>query len=166
MEYLDVVDENDQVVGRASYNDIYKKLLSHRIVHILIYNDKGEMAIQLRSKNKVFLPLHWSTSVGGHVQAGESFEQAAKRECREEIGAEVQMEFVGKILYEDKIFFKGLKKFLGVFKATSNGPFNINKEEVARFEYFSIDVIKSMIKAGEKFHPELLFLIDTYFSQK
>lgn len=156
-EYLDIVNEKDEVIGKTSYAEIYAKLHNHRIVHVLLFNDKGEMALQLRSKHKKFCPQHWVTAVGGHVQSGESYEEAALREMEEEIGVQVPVEFLRKDRYEWQ--GRSLIKFLGTYKATYNGPFEINPEEVEKVEYFGIDEIKKMISAGEKFHPELLFLL-------
>jgi isopentenyldiphosphate isomerase len=77
MEKLDVVNERDEVVGSAPKDEIYTRSLRHRIVHILIFNDSEEMALQLRSKGMSFCPNHWSTAVGGHVSSGETCEGAA-----------------------------------------------------------------------------------------
>jgi isopentenyldiphosphate isomerase len=162
MEVLDVVNDKDEVIGEASIKDIYEKKLFHRIVHILIFNKKGEMALQLRSKYKSFCPGYWSTSVGGHVQKGETPEQGALRELREELGVNNKIEFAFKDLYEgDK---NVPKKFLITFKTTHNGPFKINPEEVEKIEFFSMEKIRKMIKQGEKIHPELLFLLKKHFS--
>ena len=160
MEFLDVVNDNDEVVGRASKKEIYEKKLQHRIVHILIFNDKGEMALQLRSKHKSFCPHHWSTPVGGHVQSGETYEEAALREFQEELGTTTGITFAYKDLYDDG---RGLKKILVTFKTNFNGPFNINPKEVERVEFFSLDEIQEMIDSGENFHPELLFLLKRHF---
>ena len=93
MEFLDVVNENDEVMDRASKREVYEKLLTHRIVHILIFNDKGEMALQLQSKYKSFCPNHWCTAAAGHVLSGESYEKAALRELEEEIGVKTTIAF-------------------------------------------------------------------------
>ncbi len=85
-EILDVVNENDEVIGSAPYSEIYSAKRSHRICHLFIFNDAGEMALQLRSKTKSFLPGYWSTAVGGHVLSGETYEIAIMRESMEEIG--------------------------------------------------------------------------------
>jgi len=166
MEFLDVVNENDEVIGRASYNEIYEQLLVHRIAHILIFNDRREMLLQLRSKNKGFCPLHWGTSVGGHVQSGESYEDAAKREFEEELGTSTDISFLRKDFYVDNKFNIGLKKFLGTFTTTFNGPFKINPEEVEKIEFLSLDKIQDMINKDEKFHPELLFILNKQFGVK
>ena len=157
MEMLDIVNDQDEVIGKTSYADVYDKLHNHRIVHVLIFNDKGEMALQLRSKQKKFCPQHWVTAVGGHVQSGESYEQAALREMEEEVGVQLPVEFLRKDRYEWQS--ESLIKFLATFKAVFNGPFEVNPEEVDRVEFFSMDKIKQMIANDEKFHPELLFLL-------
>lgn len=159
MEYLDVVNEKDEVVGKASRPDIYHNQLRHRIVHVFVFNDEGKLALQLRSKKCSFCPLHWVTSVGGHVQSGETYAEAAIRESEEELGFRPDIELIGNFLYVDKTHNVGLKKFLGVFKAKHPGPFTIDEEAVEKVEYFSRDEIKKMIDKGEKFHPELLFLL-------
>ena len=156
MEYLDIVDDKDNVVGKTTIDQIYEKNLIHRIVHILIFNDNGEMALQLRSKHKKFCPHHWSTAVGGHVQSGETYEQAAHRECLEELGKEnLIIDKVAKHRYKNK--------FVVTFKATYNGPFTINQEEVDEVRFFAIPKIKELIKNHEKFHPELAFLIEQLY---
>ena len=164
-EFMDFVNEKDEVVGKALQKDIYGKLLTHRIVHVLVFNDKNEMVLQLRSKNKNFTPGHWSTSAGGHVQSGETYEQAALRELEEELGIKTKLEFLSKDLYNDKSR-PGMEKFLGVFRTTYQGRFKINPEEVERVEFFSLDKIQKMIDGGEKFHPELLFLLKKHFGIK
>ena len=159
MEFLDVVNERDEIVGNASKKDVYERLLPHRIVHVLIFNDKGEMALQLRG-NVSFCPHHWSTAVGGHVQSGESCEQAALREFEEELGTKAKIELVYKDFYNDS---RDLKKFLYTFTCTFNGPFTPDPKDVDRIEFFTVDKIRAMIDAGEKFHPELLFLLEKHF---
>lgn len=161
-EIMDIVDLNDVVIGQATQDEVYAKLLPHRIVHVLIFNSKGEMAMQLRSAKKSYCPLHWVTTVGGHVQTGESYEQAALREMKEEIGVQLPMEFFKKDSYNDT---RNLQKFLVTFKATYNGPFTINPDEVERVDFFSLEAIQEMMQEGEKFHPELLFLLQRYFVQ-
>ena len=159
MEQLDVVNEKDEVINTVSISKIYENKLCHRIVHVLIFNDQGEMALQLRSQNKSFCPGHWSTSVGGHVSAGEDYKTAALREFAEELGTTSEIIFLRKDLYA-----KDLIKFLSTFKTTFNGPFKVNLEEVDKVEFFSLEKIQEMINQGEKFHPELLFLLEKEFN--
>ncbi len=163
MEFLDVVNKNDEVVGSATKQEVHDKFLMHRIVHVLVFNKKDKLALQLRSKNVPFCPYHWSTTVGGHVQSGESYEQAAAREFQEELGTNPKLEFFSKDFYEAP---SGLKEFLTTFKTVSEGPFNSNPKEVELVKFFGMDEIQEMINSGEKFHPELLFLLRKHFGLK
>lgn len=160
MEILTVVDSNNSVIGQATEDEVYEKKLSHRVVHVLIFNDRGEMALQMRSAKKSFCPLHWSTAVGGRVQVGEHYDDAAVRECKEELFLDSKPEFLYQDLYEDGT---PIKRFLAVYKILFNGPFTVNKEEVDRVEFFSLPAIKNMIRHGEKFHPELVHILKGRF---
>ena len=159
MEYLDVVDKKDKVIRKASKKEVYEKKLIHRIVHILIFDKKGRMALQLRSK-VFFCPYCWSTAVGGHVKSGESCEKAALREFKEELGVKRKLEFFSKDFYQAKDI---PNKFLYTYKAVYEGPFKVNKKAVEKIEFFTMKEIAKMIKNKEKFHPELLFLLKKYF---
>jgi isopentenyldiphosphate isomerase len=159
MEILDVIDEEDNVIGQMAHADINTKLLPHRIVHVLIFNKEGKMLLQKRSATKSFCPHHFSTAVGGHVQSKESYEEAAYREFEEELGVRVPINFMFKTKYLDpRNFFMSL----GIFSAVYDGDFEINKDEVESVEYFSRDELDSMIANGELFHPELKFLLEKY----
>ena len=71
MEFLDVVDDQNQIIGQASRDALYADFLNHRIVHIIVVNSTGQVALQLRSKDVSILPNHWCTAAVGHVQVGE-----------------------------------------------------------------------------------------------
>ncbi len=158
-EFLDIVDLNDQTIGKATRDDIYSKSLCHRIVHVLIFNEDGKIALQKRSKTVSFCPGHWSTAVGGHVQAGESYVEGALREFEEELGVIAAVSFFSKDLYEAE---GSPSKFVTAFKAQYNGPFKHNPEDVELVDFFTLDEIAQMIENGELFHPELLFLLNKY----
>lgn len=160
MEFLDIVDKNDNVISKASKDDAYTKSLCHRISHVLIFDDQEKMVLQMRSSKVSFCPDHWSTAVGGHVQAGETYEQAALREYQEELGTKSNLEFVGKDFYDVP---NKPDKFLATFKTKFNGPFNPDPEVVSEVAAFDIEDIKKMIEEGEKFHPELLFILERYY---
>ena len=160
MEIMDVVNRNDEVIGTAARDEVYQKALCHRIVHVLIFNDKNEMALQRRSATVSFCPLHWSTAVGGHVKSKESYAEAALREYDEELGTKSRLEFFSKDYYEAK---GSPSKFIVAFKTIFNGPFKFDRTVVESVDFFAIEKINEMVEKGEKFHPELLFLLRKYF---
>ncbi|MFH1405090.1 MAG: glycosyltransferase [Patescibacteria group bacterium] len=164
-ERIDIINKHDEVIGSATKSEIYKNKHLHRIVHVLVFNKKGEMALQLQAKEKSFCPLHWSTAVGGHVQSGERPKIAATREMKEEIGINCAMKFFTKnfFTYKDSDPNNDLTKLLFFFKTQHEGPFLPRPGEVDSVEFFSFDQIQSMISKGEKFHPELLFFLEKYY---
>lgn len=84
-EYFDVVDASDRVIGIAPREYIHAHNIFHRAVHVFVFNRKGEIFIQKRSLNKDTAPGKWVSSCSGHVDAGEYYYEAARRELGEEI---------------------------------------------------------------------------------
>lgn len=160
MEMLDIVDKDDNVLDIVSRDESYKKNLRHRIVHVLIFDNEGRMLLQRRSKKVKTLPNYWSTAVGGHVQSGESYKDAALREYEEELGTTSNIELFKKDHYKNK---NGPDKILSIFKSIFTGPFNPDPKVVSEIRFFTINEMKDMIDNGEKFHPELVFLLNKYF---
>ena len=158
---MDVVNDQDEVIGQASKKEVYEKLLTHRIAEVFVFNDAGELLLQKRSANCSYCPLHWSMSAAGHVDTGETYEQAIHREMQEEIGVDLPLTFVGKEYYTEDP--RNVMKFIAVFQATSNGPFNVNPQEVDSVAFFPLDRVREMIKNGEPFHPQMKYMLARYF---
>lgn len=86
-EYIDIVDQNGTPTGiSAPKSEIHAKGHLHNTVHVWLYSSKGEILLQQRAASKTICPLLWDVSVAGHIDAGETIEQAAVREAKEEIG--------------------------------------------------------------------------------
>ena len=86
-EFLDVVTEKGEVIKTLPRSRIHgDPSLLHKVVHVLVFNSKGELILQKRSMIKDVAPGKWDTSVGGHVNAGETLKDAVMREMEEELG--------------------------------------------------------------------------------
>ena len=86
MEYLDIVTEDNVVINKALRSECHgNPHLIHRAAHILVFNSSGQILLQKRSLNKDIQPGKWDTSVGGHVDSGETYEEAAHKELYEEL---------------------------------------------------------------------------------
>jgi isopentenyl-diphosphate delta-isomerase len=148
-EYFDVVDENDKVISKAKRKDCHSNPeLIHRAVHIIIFNSKGHMLLEKRSMKKDMYPGLWC-DIAGHLDSGESYEEAARRELEEETGLEVPLKFLFK-------FRKDAEKeteFISVFRCESEGPFRINPEETQFVRFFDLPEIKEMLKDGSSITP-------------
>lgn len=86
-EWVPLVDEKGQVTGQAPRSQVHNgsKLL-HPVVHLHVFNKNKGILMQKRPLNKQIQPGKWDTAVGGHISAGETLEQALKKEAFEEIG--------------------------------------------------------------------------------
>lgn len=106
-ELVDIVDEKNELTGEImTRQEAHRVGALHRSAHILIYNSKGEILLQLRSKNKKSHPNTWDVSAAGHVEEGENPIVTALREMKEEIGLladESALEF-WSVQRESKIF--------------------------------------------------------------
>lgn len=85
-EAVEVVDKNDKPLCVLSLPDASRQVLRHRTVLVLVYDAKGRLFLQKRSKTKTLYPGRWDLSATGHVKASESREDAAIRELFEELG--------------------------------------------------------------------------------
>ncbi|MFT7495695.1 MAG: isopentenyl-diphosphate delta-isomerase type 1 [Urechidicola sp.] len=134
-ELLDVVDENDQVVAVKTRGEIHAKGLLHRAVHILVFNQKGDLFIQKRSMSKDECPGFWDTSAAGHVDSGEDYVNCAIRELYEELGITVKLPL--EFLFKLKPEMSSGMEHTTVFSYVDEGPFQLQKEEIDEGNWIS-----------------------------
>jgi isopentenyldiphosphate isomerase len=88
-EIFDIVDENDRAIGQAPRAECHgNPALVHRVAHVLVFDRHDRLLLQKRAMTKDIQPGRWDTSVGGHLDPGESYLEAASREMHEELGIE------------------------------------------------------------------------------
>lgn len=162
VEMFDVVDEDDNVIGQAPRAECHKNnKLIHRSAGVLVFNSKGELLLQKRSMTKDTNPGKWDISSWGHNDVGESYDHAAARELKEELGIDKAIKFALKsfysVDYESEIY--------QVYIAESDGPFKPDPEEIIKLEFFSLDKIKKWIKESpEEFTEGCIQVLEEYFN--
>lgn len=104
-ELLPLVDQWGNIVGTLTRQEAHNgtKLL-HPVVHLHLFNSQGELYLQHRPKWKDVQPDKWDTACGGHVDLGESIEQALRREVKEELQiTDFEPEPLGSYIFESDI---------------------------------------------------------------
>jgi 8-oxo-dGTP pyrophosphatase MutT (NUDIX family) len=92
-ELIDVLDENGQKTEQVlPIDEVHKQELWHGVAHIWVYNDKGQILLQLRHPNKSWGGGKWDLAGGGHISASEAPDIAALRELKEELGLDAKLE--------------------------------------------------------------------------
>lgn len=97
-EYIDIVTATGEPTGKTALkSEAHKNGWYHNTIHLWLYTKKGEILLQQRSHKKTIHPLLWDVSAAGHIDAGESFADAAIRETKEEIGLTLKPEELTKV---------------------------------------------------------------------
>jgi len=114
---------------------VHRLGLKHRAVHVLVFNSGGEIFLQKRSMKKDTAKGKWDSSSSGHVDSGEDYDACAVRELREEIGLRVAQtpERLFKIDARPETGWE----FCWVYRCESEGPFELNPDEIERGEWFT-----------------------------
>lgn len=89
---LDIVNEHDEVIGRAERDEVHRVGLVCRLVYVCFYTPDGNVILQRRSLTKKNDPGKLTTTVSGHVASGQNYLQAALRESLEETGIEINQD--------------------------------------------------------------------------
>jgi isopentenyldiphosphate isomerase len=127
VEYLDVVDDLDRVVGRATRAEVHRLRLRHRAAHILVFNRRGEVFLQRRALTKECSPGCWDSSTAGHVAAGEDYDECAWREIEEELG--VRPVAAMPRLFQIPACAETGQEFVWVYRTAHVGPFTLDPAE-------------------------------------
>ena len=155
-ELFDVVDENDRVIGAAPRREVHAKKLTHRAVHILVHDAAGRLFLQRRSLSKDTFPGCWDSSCSGHVDAGETYLEAATRELGEELGWRDSSPTLRPLLKLPSSPVTGYE-FIEVFLlGPLAGPFTLHPEEISEGRWIEpAELTRWMESAPEVFASAL-----------
>jgi len=153
-EVVPLVDENGTVTGRAVRDDLHynpKGKLLHPVVHLHVFDKRGELYLQKRQETKLIQPGKWDTAVGGHISWGETLEESLRRETFEEIGLkDFKPMFVSKYVWETD----AEKELVYMFVTVTDVQPVFNPDEIAEGKFWSAGTIEHNLNKGI-FNPNL-----------
>ncbi len=145
-EYLEIINDNGDVIGIAPRTEIHgDPSLIHRAVHILIFNQRGELLLQKRSMSKDLRPGMWDTSVGGHLLPGESPDDGAMREMDEELGIRLcELTFLYTYIHSNDVE----TEMVTTFRCIYEGKIFPDLDEIDEVRFWGIDEITDNLDKG------------------
>lgn len=164
-----VVDKDNRFVRWEPRRVIHEQRLFHRSIHVLVFDTQGRLVIQRRHADKQTYPRYWDCSISGHVEEEDYpgypgtfdpdaelekvYERTASRELKEELGVEAPLSFLGHFPPDPLIRYEHVH----LFRATSDGPFVFQKEEIEEIRRVSAKELSAMQEEGEPLTKSLLF---------
>jgi isopentenyldiphosphate isomerase len=148
-ETLDLVDGSNRVIGTIRRGEVHgNPMLQHRAVHVFVVNQQGDYFLQKRSRSKRVQPGKWDSSVGGHLAAGQTYEQGALKELGEELGVVLAdpgvLRFSHEYVWQSDFETEHIKTFILEY----SGPFKLQEEEVEAGRFWPVREIREAVGKG------------------
>ena len=144
-----VVDEEDNVIGAERMPEAIRKGMIRRAARVYVFNESGQLLVQQRSQ-KVLKPLLLDQSAAGHVDEGETYEQAAYRELEEELGiTNTSLELV-VTSFRTTDFFNAIYRVI----VPDDIKIQFDSEEIEQVLWYDPDTLTTeMRQQPDKFNP-------------
>lgn len=146
-EIFPIVDEKGNVIGKATRKECHSgSRLLHPVVHLHVLNANGDIYLQKRSIHKFIQPGKWDTAVGGHMDYGETVEQALERETREELGfTDYEPKHLFSYVYDSEVEREMVHTF---FTITDRNSFDFDPAEVNEGRFWTVEEVRQAIGTG------------------
>ena len=146
-EWFDVVNERDEVIRRATRGEVHATGLWHRAVHVMVFDAAGRVFLQKRSMLKDLSPGLWDSSCSGHLDAGEDYDAAARRELGEEIGVRLKAAEAPPRWFRIDACEPTGWEFVWVYRLRYDGPITIEPLEIQYGEWLAPAEISARVAA-------------------
>ncbi len=158
-EWVDIVDEQNEVIAQSSRQQMRAQRLRHRATYIVVHDGMGKILVQRRTDSKDYYPGWLDATAGGVVQSGENVLESARREAEEELGiAGVPFAEHGLFYFEEE----HCRVWGGLFSCVSHGPFALQEEEVAEVSWMLPEEITARC---DEFTPDSLKALSLWLSR-
>lgn len=152
-EKIQFVDENDIPIGSGPREEAWKSGITVRVVRAILRDENGRILTQHRSKLKKSYSDCWTDSASGHVDEGETYEIAMKREMEEEINITTDLKMIGKFFSSDNQGVLQINEINCVFEGTipSNTKLELDPQEVTETAWRSIEELKRLMAQNPQY---------------
>lgn len=160
-EIILLVDENNIETGTAPRHEMRTKGLLHRACYILVFNSRGELFVQKRTTWKDIYPGYYDIAAGGVVLAGESYDEAARRELEEELGIrDTPLTSHFTFFYEE-----GKNQVWGrVYSCIYDRELTLQEEEVESGFFAAPEKVVALCKK-DPFTPDGIYVLQRYLKE-
>lgn len=156
-EIFDIVGNDDRVIGTATRKAVHKdKKMIHRAVDILVFKGK-KLLIQQRSSTKDMYPNFWTVSCSGHVSSGDSYEETARRELREELGIITEkLDFITKTIID----YPNETEYVSYYRITvpEDQEIVINTDEISDYTFYPLSKL-NLLEAKRSITPDFSYIL-------
>ena len=163
MEHVILVDEQDNAIGVMEKLEAHQKGILHRAFSVLLFNSKGEILLQKRSKHKYHSGGLWTNACCSHPLPNETMQDATRRKLKQEMGIDLQPEFAYKFIYKANLD-KGLieHEYDHVFVGTFDDAPVANSEEVEDWKFIDMISLRADIEKNPESYTYWFKLIVTH----
>lgn len=158
-EILDVVSSVDEVIGQEKRSIIYSQKLYFRVINAFVCNTQKQLWVPRRHPGKALFPLLLDCSVGGHVSAGEDYDQAFVRETAEELNIDVNTMTFRKIARLTPMTH-GTSAFMWVYIIYSDITPTFNTNDFVEYYWLKPEEIEHRLETGDKAKNDLLPILE------
>lgn len=161
-ELIDEVDESGKVIATHPKSHIKEHMFLHKAVLVIPFTKDGKYLLGKRAKDKHPFPDSWCCAVGGKVSSGETLEEAAAREMKEELGSARPLRKVTSFLY-NRPDYRAIFTIFTTAAPVSPDEFKPDPREVQYLSSFTMDeILEQAREAPDKFSPTFVAAIKEF----
>ena len=167
MEHVVLVDRQDNPLGTMEKMEAHQRGVLHRAFSVLVFNTHGELLLQKRAKSKYHSGGLWTNTCCSHPRVGEAMEVATRRRLQEEMGIDVQPDFLYKFIYRAELDRNMIEHELDhVYTAVYDGAPSLNYNEVEDWRFIPLDHLRTHISNHPDAYTAWFKIIMDHYTRK